>query len=728
MRNRKLAIILLLLIWGTASLACSFSRISGTSKQPDEVPAEPGQSELPVVLGEEFRCEECGLAFNIIPDYTAEGLFGFVFMQAPDAEPDAGPLVVFITSHQDQDITLEDLYHQASGEFNDSVSIVDHRDIRIQGYPAKMGDLVGIGEGDKMVLGQLVAVLISPRQTVISYATAPDSRWKEELRPAYNAVLNSLHFFDPQDPAAAFPIETPVDTGEILHQWASFVTATSSYDDPDWGPMQAAGPPDTFSCDDLPTAWSSLNHDGVEVLELQYDQPVLPLGVNIHQSFSPSQVEYVALVDIYQNTHVVYQQEPWIEVECPYILEIYGFVLEVPIDTVVIHVNQAALDYSWNQIDAVELVGLVPVGFEQANTPVNTGEDARPIRQWGASAYASSEYSATNGSALRATGKPDVFQCGENPNAWAPSADNTEEYLVVTYEVPVLPTEVSIYLSAYPSQVVEIQFLDVDGEAWLFWHGNPEKISTCPDKWVHTIELDESIYVNAIIIFVDQSITGWGRAEIDAVELVGYPQGVLAAQTSTAQDPPVLPTEAAPVVSEQGQVPANFTDWMAGPIYQGWINIQINQTRVEDLDKIMTIPGRRETSSYKPRDNHADTFIYDFGRDKLLAYISVTTDGVVYKKAVTANSNLTGHGLTSVNRENYEALKAIYNRDKVIPYVVMANLLESPGFLREEYIRQDDGKVINTYNWYSHKGDKIVGIFYDGLLTGVMGLNFIETP
>ena len=46
--------------------------------------------------------------------------------------------------------------------------------------------------------------------------------------------------------------------------------------------------------------------------------------------------------------------------------------------------------------------------------------------------------------------------------------------------------------------------------------------------------------------------------------------------------------------------------------------------------------------------------------------------------------------------------------------------------LLDQYYREDDGKIVSTFSWYNAKGDRITGIFFDGLLTGMMGLNFIE--
>jgi len=140
----------------------------------------------------------------------------------------------------------------------------------------------------------------------------------------------------------------------------------------------------------------------------------------------------------------------------------------------------------------------------------------------------------------------------------------------------------------------------------------------------------------------------------------------------------------------------------------------------------MTIPGKKSTDSWKPRPDHKQTYLYEMPWKGMTGYISVTTAGVVYKKSVTSNSHPTDFALTTVSRATYEELDAIYKRDKVIPYSIMANMLQSPGFLYEQYFRPDDGKMISHYTWYNTAGDRISGHFLDGLLTGMAGLNFIE--
>ena len=174
--------------------------------------------------------------------------------------------------------------------------------------------------------------------------------------------------------------------------------------------------------------------------------------------------------------------------------------------------------------------GEIPSSIQKNESPSQT--EIQPLRQWASSASASSEYSSTDYSALRAVGEPDVDTCGDNGNAWASLDPDTDEWLELTYDAAVVPTEINIYQSYNPSQVVEVQMIDTDGQTWVAWSGVPQAVENCPDLMTITIELDEEIYVNQLVVFIDQSTTGWGWTEIDAVELVGYPAGQTPAAAS----------------------------------------------------------------------------------------------------------------------------------------------------------------------------------------------------
>lgn len=416
-------------------------------------------------------------------------------------------------------------------------------------------------------------------------------------------------------------------------------------------------------------------------------------------------------------------ENDWKDFESTYedVLDSVEFFEAAPIDTSYDEEEEWAYEEDMaNEGTTEELVTPVEPSFEQ-----EVIAESQVMRQWASYALASTEYSATDWSALQATGAPDVNSCGSNPKAWSPAYIDTEEYIEVFYDTPVIPTELVIYQSLNPSQVVEIQLVDTDGEAWLLWYGEPEAVSDCPDMWTHTIELEEVFYAKSIVIFVDQGKMDWGGVEIDAVELVGYPEGAEIPSTSDVQNSSENVEQAQPL-NTSADVPTNYEGLMAGPVYQGWINIIVNETKEEDLDRIMTIPGKESTDSWKPRPNHKMTYLYEMPWEGMIGYISVTTDGVVYKKSVSSFTHPTDFVLETVTWDMYEELNAIYDRDYVIPYSVMANMLQSPGFLFEQYFRPDDGKLISIYTWYNADGDRISGHFFDGLLTGMAGLSYIE--
>jgi hypothetical protein len=148
------------------------------------------------------------------------------------------------------------------------------------------------------------------------------------------------------------------------------------------------------------------------------------------------------------------------------------------------------------------------------------------VRQWASSARASSQYGNVDWAASQATGEPDVFDCEDNGNAWAPYNYTTVEWIELSYDTPVVPTEINIYQSFNPSQVVEVRLTAVDGKQYVAWTGEPEEVATCPDLMTITLELEKQIQVDKVRITVDQSVMGWGWDEIDAVELVGYGEGV----------------------------------------------------------------------------------------------------------------------------------------------------------------------------------------------------------
>lgn len=345
---------------------------------------------------------------------------------------------------------------------------------------------------------------------------------------------------------------------------------------------------------------------------------------------------------------------------------------------------------------------------------------ARPgeLRQWAISAKASSQYGNLDWAASQATGKPDVYDCGDNPKAWASYNSDTVEWIELTYEKAVTPTEINIYQSYNPSQIIQVQMTSTDGSKYIAWSGYPEEVENCPDLMTITIDLTKKIKVNKLRITVDQRVNGWGWNEIDAVELVG-----LSDETGSTS-PKVNPTpKSKATVGAAKPAPTNYSGWMAGKNYQGYVSIAINKTTVNEIDGLIGLKGRKSTENYKPRPDHKDTYIYEFP-DGMKAYVGVLTDGKVYKKLISpADAFPKDFKLTTVTKENYKILDDQFKKNKSIPYADMANLLKSPGFIRESYISEGRYKVM--YEWYAPNGDRMSGFFIDGYLTGMAGLAFI---
>jgi hypothetical protein len=154
------------------------------------------------------------------------------------------------------------------------------------------------------------------------------------------------------------PTTPPRPLGGSTRQWAVSATASSQYGDEGWAAKQATGAPDTPECGDSTTAWATENNDSVDWIELDYDTPVLPIEVNIVQTYSPNQVVKVELRDLQGEYHTVYTGAPQDEsADCPFVLHIPVEGADKQVDGVRITVDQSVLQ-DWCEIDAVELVGV----------------------------------------------------------------------------------------------------------------------------------------------------------------------------------------------------------------------------------------------------------------------------------------------------------------------------------------------------------------------------------
>ncbi len=158
-----------------------------------------------------------------------------------------------------------------------------------------------------------------------------------------------------------------VNGGDLIRMWASTGEATSEYGSNSWSAMQVGGAPDTTGCGDASTAWAAAQSDTLESVTAYFmEEPLIPTEINIVQSYNPSQVVKVELIDVYaeHTDAVIYEGEPMTVDECPYTLSIPVSGVDYPIMGVRVTIDQSALGLGWNEIDAVEMVGYAEGGYQ----------------------------------------------------------------------------------------------------------------------------------------------------------------------------------------------------------------------------------------------------------------------------------------------------------------------------------------------------------------------------
>ena len=170
--------------------------------------------------------------------------------------------------------------------------------------------------------------------------------------PEYTSTPTSTPLVLPNWAIQKFP--TPGE-GEIS-QFATAATASSQYSASSWSAMQAAGAPDTSTCGDQITAWASASSYGKDWLLLTYDQPVIPTRIAIYQTYHPGAVSQVEVVDEGGNSTTVYEADPGIVSQCPYLLEFEVKEVDTLVRSIRITIDQSNHN-GWNEIDAVQLIG-----------------------------------------------------------------------------------------------------------------------------------------------------------------------------------------------------------------------------------------------------------------------------------------------------------------------------------------------------------------------------------
>jgi len=173
-----------------------------------------------------------------------------------------------------------------------------------------------------------------------------------------------------------------------------------------------------------------------------------------------------------------------------------------------------------NDADGDGLCGDVDNCPDVANPGQEDGDIAPlELRQWAATATASSEWSPTAYGAAQATGVPDVGRCADDPRAWSPLPGGTDpEWLELRYATPVKASGAEIYESTLGGFVTRVEAIDDLGVYHEVWSGT----DTTACGGVLTVAWPQTTY-DVVGVRVHTQKDGW--EEIDAVELVGEGPG-----------------------------------------------------------------------------------------------------------------------------------------------------------------------------------------------------------
>ena len=184
-----------------------------------------------------------------------------------------------------------------------------------------------------------------------------------------------------------------------LSQYASSVIDFSSqYSGGGWSAAQALGPPNTFGYGDISTSWTSASaNQGMEYLTLGFDTPVFATGVTVRETYNNGFVTQVDIVDLGDALHTFWTgvdpSAPGAPVDFLVTASTTGFLVKgvkVYVDTE--HTS------SWEEIDSVELHGLLAANIQPVSYDMQNGESGTyPLRD---DAYDGTGSVTTDGSAL----------------------------------------------------------------------------------------------------------------------------------------------------------------------------------------------------------------------------------------------------------------------------------------------------------------------------------------
>ncbi len=214
-----------------------------------------------------------------------------------------------------------------------------------------------------VAVGLLAAMMVSQPANSNSIEVVVQTIDAASTNSTANAIAPTIiaNLSRTPDPAAltsAAPTIELLGRQEIT-QFAASAFASSERGDLEQSALQAVGPPNTDECADAPTAYASELPNESAVLTVFFPQLVTPTGIIVHESFNPGFISRIEFTDNYGEIHVAYENNILaLRAFCPNTLIVAILDAEYQSNTITIYLEQATSAGGWNQIDAVELIGI----------------------------------------------------------------------------------------------------------------------------------------------------------------------------------------------------------------------------------------------------------------------------------------------------------------------------------------------------------------------------------
>ncbi|GAB4323978.1 MAG: hypothetical protein Kow00117_12260 [Phototrophicales bacterium] len=305
-----------------------------------------------------------------------------------------------------------------------------------------------------------------------------------------------------------------ITSDELLRQWASNASGTSEYSNPNWGFIQATGAPDTTRCGDETTAWASSTSTGLDILVLEYAELVQPTEINIYQTYNPGAIISVEVsnnTEAEAETYVLPNSEdPLGNTDCPGVFTIEITEELPPINTIIIYLDQT-ITGSWNEIDAVELVG-IPVNSDESSMESASDEWVTEVM------FAGASYDYPAG--WESIDRFDAWYAVNDPTGdLVVTFSDTEDAVNVLGDTPLFDdpqATMEAYRSLYypTSEASELIMLDYDGRPAIFTQFNtPSGVTAL----VYIVQFSDGEYGVVDAQFTGEELTDETYAIIEAM-------------------------------------------------------------------------------------------------------------------------------------------------------------------------------------------------------------------